>query len=44
VFAFYDGTLTLSFMADPSKLGPGGAFADRVATELERWAVTGDVW
>jgi hypothetical protein len=44
VFAFYDGTLTLSFMADPSKLGPGGAFADRVATELERWDVTGDVW
>lgn len=44
VFAFYDGTLTLSFMADPSRLGPGGAFADRVATELERWDVTGDVW
>ncbi|MBJ7355441.1 MAG: hypothetical protein JHC98_11510 [Thermoleophilaceae bacterium] len=43
-FGFFEGRLTLSFMADPAKLGPGGALSDRVAAELERWEVTGDVW
>jgi hypothetical protein len=43
-FGFWDGVLTLSFMADPARLGPGGALADRIADELQRWEVTGDVW
>lgn len=43
-FGFFDGTLTMSFMADPARLGPGGTLADRVAEELENWGVTGDVW
>ncbi|MFT4048247.1 MAG: hypothetical protein QM648_00225 [Solirubrobacterales bacterium] len=43
-FGFWDGKLTLSFMADPARLGPGGSLADRVTEELERWEVTGNVW
>jgi hypothetical protein len=43
-FGHYDGKLTLTFMADPARLGPGGTLDDRVARELERWEVTGDVW
>jgi hypothetical protein len=43
-FGFWDGKLTLSFMADPARLGPGGSIQDRVAEELERWEVTADAW
>lgn len=43
-FGHANGKLTMSFMADPSRLGPGGMFADRVAEELERWEVNSDVW
>jgi hypothetical protein len=43
-FGHANGKLTMSFMADPARLGPGGVLTNRVAEELGRWEVTGDVW
>lgn len=35
---------TLSFMADPARLGPGGDLRRRVREELEAWGVSARVW
>ncbi|MBI4897016.1 MAG: hypothetical protein HY827_01445 [Actinobacteria bacterium] len=35
---------TLSFMADPARLGPGGDLRQRVSEELETWGVAAEVW
>jgi diacylglycerol O-acyltransferase / wax synthase len=35
---------TLSFMADPARLGPGGDLRTRVNEELETWGVAAEVW
>ncbi len=35
---------TLSFMADPARLGPGGDLRQRVRDELEAWGVSAEVW
>lgn len=35
---------TLSFVADPARLGPGGNLHDRVAEELDAWGVQATIW
>lgn len=35
---------TLSFMADPARLGPGGDLRQRVREELATWGVSAEVW
>jgi hypothetical protein len=44
VFGHHDGRATISFVADPARLGPAGTLRERVDAELRAWGLEGEIF